>query len=158
MLDDRRQAGRGSPVPLDIVSDLGDNKAVGGGFIGAVPASFATQMGYASNGMRARATNGQDGSDDDQRMMSRLMLARMNNMEEGFREVLKEVKEWRKGDAASTGDDRRAPKGVRKVDKRSKQEGKVKEVTMGEADGKGKEAGNWVDDNQEQARERGSSI
>ena len=87
MLDDRRPAKRPS-YAMDLVSDLGDNKAVGGGFLGAMPASFATQMAYAGN------NQGQD--NEDQTRMGKLMLARMNTLEEGFREVIKEVKDWRK--------------------------------------------------------------
>ncbi|MCJ1472384.1 hypothetical protein MMC13_001031 [Lambiella insularis] len=158
MLDNRQQAGRSPPMPLDIVSDLGDNKAAGGGFVGAVPASFATQMGYANNAIRGRAKNTSEEGDDDQRMMSKLMLARMNNMEEGFREVLKEVKEWRKGDAASTGDDRRAPKSNKRAGRKIKSEGKGKDKREDDKDDKGKEAGEWVDDNRELGGERGSSI
>ncbi len=44
------------------------------------------------------------GSNDDQQRMSKLMLARMNGLEESFREVLKEVKDWRKEETRSVGD------------------------------------------------------
>ncbi|KAL9126713.1 MAG: hypothetical protein Q9217_004276 [Psora testacea] len=93
---DTRHHRRSSPI-LDLGSDLGDNKAVGGGFVGAVPASFATQMAYASAGMNAR--NAAERSDDDQSRMSKLMLARMNTLEEGFREVIREVKDMRRDEA-----------------------------------------------------------
>ena len=89
---------------MDIGSDLGDNKAVGGGFVGAVPNSFATQMAFATGAMRAGQAGG--GGNEDQRMMGRLMLARMNGLEEGFREVLKEVKDWRREDNRS-GDEKK---------------------------------------------------
>ena len=91
---DTRRDRRSSPT-LDLGSDLGDNKAVGGGFVGAVPASFATQMAFATAGMRARklAERG-----DDENRISKLMLARMNNLEEGFREVIREVRDLRKPD------------------------------------------------------------
>ena len=153
-LDSRRESGR-SPMAMDIVSDLGDNKAVGGGFIGAVPASFATQMAYANSGRRPRPDQATDGAGEDQRMMSRLMLARMNTMEEGFREVLKEL---RKADAASTGDERRNNKHIRRGSKRPKRELKGKEKIEAQSDGQGRETGNWVDDHQELGGEHRSSV
>ncbi|KAL8657574.1 MAG: hypothetical protein Q9226_001784 [Calogaya cf. arnoldii] len=95
-LDSARK--RPSSFALELGSDIGDNKAVGGGFVGAMPASFATQMAYASGAMRAGETF--RGNDEQQRM-SKLMLARFNQLEEGFREVIKEVKDWRKEDIRS---------------------------------------------------------
>ncbi|MCJ1283296.1 hypothetical protein MMC26_002624 [Xylographa opegraphella] len=156
-LDSRREMGR-SPMAMDIVSDLGDNKAVGGGFIGAVPASFATQMAYANNGRRPRQDQSADGGGEDQRMMSRLMLARMNTMEEGFREVLKEVKELRKVDVASTGDERRNNKYSKRGSKRLKSELKGKEKGEIHSDGPGREIGDWVDEAQEPEGEQRSSV
>ena len=82
---------RGASYHMDLISDLGDNKAVGGQFLGAVPASFATHMGFLAGG-RPASDEG-----EDQRRMGKLMLARMNTLEEGFREVIREVKDWRKG-------------------------------------------------------------
>ncbi|KKK25211.1 hypothetical protein ARAM_001061 [Aspergillus rambellii] len=72
-------------------SDLGDNKAIANGFTGDVPSSFTTQMAYATGGIR-RGRSPQ-GSQD---ILSKLVLARMNNIEEGFREVIKEVKDLRR--------------------------------------------------------------
>lgn len=93
---------RHNSLTLDIGSDLGDNKASGGGWVGAVPASFATQMAFATRPMRTGRNV--SGSNDDQQRMSKLMLARMNGLEESFREVLKEVKDWRKEETRSVGD------------------------------------------------------
>ncbi|KAJ5584822.1 uncharacterized protein N7459_004622 [Penicillium hispanicum] len=75
---------------FDLGSDLGDNKAVAGGFAGAVPSSFNTQLGFATAGLR------REGRNQTQDMLSKLVLARMNNIEEGFREVIKEVKDLRR--------------------------------------------------------------
>jgi hypothetical protein len=99
--DDRR--GRRNSLTMDLGSDIGDNKAIGGGYIGAIPNSFATQMAYATGAMRAGQAAA--GNNDDQQRMSKLMLARMNALEVGFREVLKEVKDWRKDDTRSAGDE-----------------------------------------------------
>ena len=95
MFNDRQIDKRRGSLALDLASDLGDNKAVAGGFNG-LPASFTTQMAWAKRGIRARGE-----SNDDQRRMGKLMLARMNTLEEGFREVIKEVKDWRKGGTGS---------------------------------------------------------
>lgn len=79
-----------SSFAMGLGSDLGDNKAVGGGFVGGVPASFATQMGFAMGGIHHPS-----GTNDNRDMLSRLVLARMQTLEEGFREVVKEVKDLR---------------------------------------------------------------
>lgn len=81
---------RRSSLTMDLGSDLGDNKAMGGGFVGAIPASFATQMAYATGGLRR-----QTGSGEDQEMFGRLVLARMNKLEEGLKEVIHEMRESR---------------------------------------------------------------
>lgn len=89
-------AGRDSTnFAMELGSDIGDNKAVGGGFVGAVPSNFATQMAFVTGAVRAGQAAAASGN-EDQRMMGKLMLARMNALEEGFREVVKEVKDWRK--------------------------------------------------------------
>jgi hypothetical protein len=84
----RGEESRPSPFAMDLGSDIGDNKAIGGGYVGAFPASLGTQMAYAAEGLRANG--GGDGGDRD--MFGRLMLARMNNLEEGFREVVNEMR------------------------------------------------------------------
>ena len=63
---------------------------MGGGFVGAIPASFATQMAYATGGLRR-----QTGSAEDQEMFGRLVLSRMNKLEEGMKEVIHEMRESR---------------------------------------------------------------
>ena len=109
---------RRSSLTMDLGSDLGDNKAVGGGFVGAVPASLATQMAFATVGMRAR--NAVQREEDDQSRMSKLMLARMNALEEGFREVIKEVKDMRREGGEGKG------KGSAKVKSKKEEKGGAK--------------------------------
>lgn len=94
-----RRDRRSSLTTFEIGSDLGDNKAVGGGFVGAapIPASFATQMAHAHAGMRARKAAQKQEAAEDKDRMSRLVLTRMNTLEEGFKEVVREVQELRKG-------------------------------------------------------------
>lgn len=139
---------RPSNFALELGSDIGDNKAVSGGFIGAVPASFATQMAYAPGAMRAsQASKG----NDDQQRMSKLMLARFNQLEEGFREVIKEVKDWRKEDIKSADE--------RPVSRR----GKSRPQRMGRKGGKPRgeveiEEDTWVDENDLPQDGRGSSV
>ena len=145
MLD--TQQGHKPSLAFDIGSDIGDNKAIGGGF---VPASFATQMAFATGTLRA----GHDaaGSNDDQRIMSKMMMARMTNLEEGFRDVIKEVKDWRKGETMSADDRAKTRPGKTKSKKISRREGKKKQ----EADGVTEE---WVDEQDLVSKdEKGSSI
>jgi hypothetical protein len=89
MLNNRSRGGesRPSPFAMDFGSDIGDNKAIGGGYVGALPASLGTQMAYATEALRADSRRDGDGD-----MFGRLMLARMNNLEEGFREVVHEMR------------------------------------------------------------------
>ncbi|KAL8731597.1 MAG: hypothetical protein Q9166_003285 [cf. Caloplaca sp. 2 TL-2023] len=144
-LDSARE--RPSSFALELGSDIGDNKALGGGFVGAIPASFATQIAYASRAMRAGQVS--RGNDDQQRM-SRLMLARFNQLEEGFREVIKEVKDWRKEDVKSADE--------RPVSRRVKVKPTRTGRGNGEARGEAEVAEDiWMDDDAPQDV-RGSSI
>ncbi|KAJ9252008.1 hypothetical protein DTO207G8_5037 [Paecilomyces variotii] len=100
---DARSVPRRPLLIPDLGSDLGDNKAIGGGF---VPSSFGTQMAYATGGLRRMP-----GSQETQDMLSKLVLARMQNLEESFREVIKEVKDLRQGSSSrspSQGDELRS--------------------------------------------------
>lgn len=147
MLDSRRP--RDSSFAMELGSDLGDNKAVGGGFVGAVPSSFATQMAYATGAMRAGQAAA-EGHDDQQRM-NKLMLARFNQLEEGFREVIKEVKDWRRDDVKSA-DDRSVSRAEKVRAKRTgKKGGNMRRGLDREEDA-------WVDENEAPQGEKGSSI
>lgn len=148
--------GRSHSFTMDLGSDIGDNKAIGGGFIG-VPNSFATQMAYATGAMRAGQAS--TSRNEDQQRMGKLMLARMNALEEGFREVLKEVKDWRKDETKSSGDGPGIKFAEMKVAKtKSKRNG------GGNKEGKMKakrgDEGDEVNDHgsEEDARGKGSSI
>ena len=144
--------GRGSSFAMELGSDIGDNKAVGGGFVGAVPSSFATQMAFATGAIRAGQAAAASGH-EDQRMMGKLMLARMNTLEEGFREVLKEVRDWRKEESRSGGDDR--------SEKRTGSKGKAKKSAKKgiKTKAKGSDHGfEWADQEQVPQDEKGSSI
>ena len=92
--ESRPRGRRRTSFLFDLGSDLGDNKAIPSGFIGAVPPSFTTQMAYATGMHRAPSP------DQHQNRLSKLVLARMNNIEEGFREVLKEVKDLRREESS----------------------------------------------------------
>ncbi|OQD60487.1 hypothetical protein PENPOL_c023G00245 [Penicillium polonicum] len=114
---------RRSSLLFDLGSDLGDNKAVAGGFSGALPSSFQTRLGFPPPAIRREApTQTQD-------MLSKLVLARMNNIEEGFREVIKEFKDLRRSESS------RSPSGpdesrgaTRERRKRDKKDSKKKSV------------------------------
>ncbi|KAL2827534.1 hypothetical protein BDW59DRAFT_55516 [Aspergillus cavernicola] len=106
-------------------SDLGDGKAIANGFIGGAPSSFTTQMAYATGGIRRRGS-----PHGNQDMLSKLVLARMNNIEEGFREVIKEVKDLRTSRNHSRVDEHRtAQRDKRRTDKKKKPPGSRKSKT-----------------------------
>ena len=157
MLGFAQGRGRSSSFTMDLGSDIGDNKAIGGGYIGGVPNSFATQMAYATGAMRAGQAAA--GGNEEQQRMGKLMLARMNTLEEGFREVLKEVKDWRKDETKSAGDapevkfaEMKVAKTKSKRSGNGNKEGKAKAKTGDQGD----EANNYG--SQEDTRGKGSSI
>jgi hypothetical protein len=92
--DSRRQHRRPS-LELDIVSDIGDGKALAGGFVGALPSGFAAQMARPSH--QARYVQEQN---DQQERYVKIMMARMNTLEEGFREVVHEMRDYMHHDKA----------------------------------------------------------
>ena len=132
----RNTSGRGTSFQMDLISDLGDNKAVGGQYVGGMPASFATHMGFLAGG------RGGPGSDEgeDQRRMGKLMLARMNTLEEGFREVIREVKDWKRG---SDGTMTPAPP---MTPRRGGERDKERLGKMARALGRKRREGEWVED------------
>ncbi|KAK0120400.1 hypothetical protein ONS96_010615 [Cadophora gregata f. sp. sojae] len=75
------------------MSDMGlDHNAPGN--LGAVPSSFATQMAMATGGLKA-FQGSRSKEAETERMMGRLMLARMKTLEEGFAEVVREFRGMR---------------------------------------------------------------
>ncbi|KAF2031454.1 hypothetical protein EK21DRAFT_62959 [Setomelanomma holmii] len=113
-------------VALDLASDLGDNNLNPNfGNLNTLPASFTTQFELAAR-MKARDRQNSD-QDSDSNRMSRIMLARMTTLEEGFRDMLQEVKGLKQGDSqvGSRGThtppnelNRKKGKGKKKVDRR----------------------------------------
>jgi hypothetical protein len=89
-------------VALDLASELGDNNINPNfGNLNALPASFTTQFEMAARMKareRERERQGSDAESDSNRM-SRIMLARMTTLEEGFRDMLKEVKGLKTGES-----------------------------------------------------------
>jgi hypothetical protein len=78
---------------LDMKSlDLASDASLADTEVGIVPSIFATQMAKATGPI------GPSGGSITEGMMGRLMLARMKILEEGFQEVLKEVKGMRTAD------------------------------------------------------------
>lgn len=100
---------------LDLASEIGDNKwgPSGGGMdaggISGYPASFSEQMMRERDLQRRADDDRRRGEEEDKGMVNRIMLARMNTLEEGFREVLKEIKDMtannsrRESEAADSG-------------------------------------------------------
>ncbi|KAI0175948.1 hypothetical protein GGR52DRAFT_337830 [Hypoxylon sp. FL1284] len=93
---------RVSSVDVDISSDMGLDAH---NEFGAVPSSFATQMAMATGQLKALHRGSQDREDADR--MSRLVLARMKTLEEGFADVVKEMRVMRSTapTAQNSGDD-----------------------------------------------------
>jgi hypothetical protein len=149
---DERVMGTGRPRPvirhrrssLDMgMSELGLESNAPGMQLGAVPSSFATQLAMATGAFGGRT--GANAEGESEKMMGRLMLARMKTLEEGFAEVVKEFRGLRTAGNSSVENDLPArDKGKGKErDRRSKKKGMVR--TTSEIDfakmgkGKGKE-------------------
>lgn len=83
-------------IALDLASDIGDNRPYQENNPG-VAGSLNTNFHGFSNAMRnqQRQQREQRERNEETSMMSRLVLARMNTLEEGFKDILKEVKDWR---------------------------------------------------------------
>lgn len=84
----RKQHKRSSSVNSDLTGHLADVK----NDFGAVPASFATQMAMATGQLRGlQRTDSVERQRENADRMSRLVLARMKNLEECFADVAREV-------------------------------------------------------------------
>ncbi|KAK7956038.1 uncharacterized protein PG986_005260 [Apiospora aurea] len=81
-----------SSVDMDFNSDIGLDVDAANVF-GAVPSSFQTQMALATGQLKGIGRGTQDRESQDR--MTRLMLARMKTLEEGFHEVVKEMRQTR---------------------------------------------------------------
>ncbi|RYP06209.1 hypothetical protein DL764_003301 [Monosporascus ibericus] len=87
-----RPARRPSSVEIDIMSDTGLGAIHE---FGAVPSSFATQMAMATGQLKGPGRGSQDREATER--LSRLMLAKMKTLEEGFADVVKEMRVMRSG-------------------------------------------------------------
>ncbi|KAI1258844.1 hypothetical protein F5Y18DRAFT_443934 [Xylariaceae sp. FL1019] len=91
-MNPRRQKLSASVDMMDANSDIaGLNFNDANIDLGAVPASFATQMAMATGQFRARTGSAERDRENADRM-SRLVLARMKTLEEGFADVAREIK------------------------------------------------------------------
>jgi hypothetical protein len=120
-------------VALDLASDLGDNNLNPNfGNLDALPASFTTQFELAAR-MKANRERKSSDTESDSNRMSRIMLARMTTLEEGFRDMLQEVKGLKTGDSAAGSRGANSPplanEGVRKG---AKGKGKKREKEKGD--------------------------
>ncbi|KAH9834320.1 Ion transport protein [Teratosphaeria destructans] len=83
---------------LDLASEIGDNKwnpsgGIDAGGISGMPASFSEQMMREREIEREREAERRRSAEEEKGMVNRILLARMNTLEEGFKEVLKAVKD-----------------------------------------------------------------
>ncbi|KAE8320063.1 hypothetical protein BDV41DRAFT_1611 [Aspergillus transmontanensis] len=107
------------PILHGLGSDIGDNKAIASGFVVGAPSSLTTQMAYATGGMRRP-----ESSHSSQDILSKLVLARMNNIEEGFREVIREMKDLRREGTSRSQSGPDESKGNQREKKRTEKKGK----------------------------------
>ncbi|OTB06345.1 hypothetical protein M426DRAFT_115918 [Hypoxylon sp. CI-4A] len=125
LLNPNSRARRLSSLDMDINSDMGLD--VHNEF-GAVPSSFATQMAMATGQLKGLNRSKHEREDADR--MSRLVLARMKTLEEGFADVVKEMRVLRStaptaqnsGDDGSwrTGTSSEIPSSRRKLERKTK--------------------------------------
>ena len=91
---------------LDLASEIGDNKFgpsnVDVGGISGMPASFSEQLLRERELERRREEERRRTEDEEKGMVNRILLARMHTLEEGFREVLREVKDLTRSTAGSS--------------------------------------------------------
>jgi hypothetical protein len=85
--------------------------------VGMVPSSFASQLAMAIGGLKRNKS-----TEDTEGMMGRLLLARMKTLEEGFADVVKEVREMRTAGNSSVGSNDDRP--IRVKGKRKEVKGK----------------------------------
>jgi hypothetical protein len=131
LLPDRsRPRNRQTSINFDLNSELGDNFNTQNNMIGAMPSSFATQMAMATGALRIPVARSTDEGNEDSRMMSRLMLARMKTLEEGFQDVIREFRGMR-DEGGGGGGGGGGEKGAR----RKKERGRKKEDEAGAEDG-----------------------
>ncbi|TPR02302.1 alpha/beta hydrolase fold family protein [Aspergillus niger] len=140
--DSHFQRRRQASILDGLGSDLGDNKAIANGFLGGVPSSLTTQIAYATGNIR-RA----DSPSSSQDMLSKLVLARMNNIEEGFREVIKEVKDLRRGGTSRSESRVDEQRGVQREKKKRRPDKKEpKKDLQGSRKSKTSSEGQWSDE------------
>ncbi|KAL1304520.1 hypothetical protein AAFC00_003506 [Neodothiora populina] len=100
LLNHRQRMGRApsfNAIALDLASDLGDNRYGPDPMSPGLPASFSEQLrrerDFDREMERRHEQKRRQQEEEEKGMVGRIMLARMNTLEEGFREVLREVKD-----------------------------------------------------------------
>ncbi|KAK4574678.1 hypothetical protein LTR86_001519 [Recurvomyces mirabilis] len=95
---------------LDLASEIGDNKwgpaGIDAGGISGMPASFSEQLLRERDLERMREEERKRNEAEEKGMVNRIMLARMHTLEEGFKEMLREIKDM-SSHQAGTGSSRR---------------------------------------------------
>lgn len=116
-LNQRQRQPSFNAMALDLASDIGDNNPRAGAF-GGLPASFSTQLEMA-----ARMKAAEKGSEEEQRI-NRIIMSRMTNLEEGFRDIAKELKGLKRSSVGSDGT-RSPPSEMRKGKGKAKAKKKI---------------------------------
>jgi len=113
---------------MDLVSDIGDNRAIGEGYVGALPASFAAALAQGAAGARHAKEKEMK---EEQEMFAKIMMARMNSLEEGFREVIHEMRESLRNDDNRSRSRGRAARPAIPKEKRNKEKDRERPTTSG---------------------------
>ncbi|KAL9082070.1 MAG: hypothetical protein Q9159_006757 [Coniocarpon cinnabarinum] len=94
----QRRAPSYDAIALDLASDIGDNRNIDPA-LQIMSSSFHTQMMRGLDSVRQREQT------EETDRLNRIILSRMNNLEEGFKDVVKEMRDWRNTGSrtASTG-------------------------------------------------------
>lgn len=122
------QTKRRPSLEMDLVSDIGDNRAIGEGYVGALPASFAAALAQGAAGARHAKEKEMKA---EQEMFTKIMMARMNSLEEGFREVIHEMRETRRNDDNRSRSQGRAARPAAPKEKRIKEKERERPTTSG---------------------------
>ncbi|KAK3716234.1 hypothetical protein LTR37_006679 [Vermiconidia calcicola] len=87
---------------LDLASEIGDNKWAPVGGMATMPNSFSEQLLREREIERRQEEARRRSEEEEKGMVNRIMLARMHTLEEGFREVLREIKDLSRSNANSS--------------------------------------------------------
>lgn len=110
------------------------------GGISGMPNSFSEQMLRERELERRREEERRRSEEEEKSMVNRLMLARMNTLEEGFRDILREIKTMSTANSSKVGSEADTvqgiiPRGMRTPSKKHRTDHKSKAASAAERHG-----------------------